>query len=150
MNKENTLYLKERFPFLRTTVNNEGRQVSLHLFGFECGDGWFSLIRNLCWYLELLKIPDFQVNQVKEKFAGLRFYPGSVPKEKYKRVFDFIAEAEKRSYEICEECGCPGQMYHRGNWMKTICDKCAYTLNHDKCGGVVTKWVLKKQSDVKI
>jgi hypothetical protein len=51
-------------------------------FGFECDDGWYDLINTLC---HLIKHYDKQqtnksdykpvvVQQVKEKFGGLRFY----------------------------------------------------------------------------
>ena len=45
--------------------------------------------------------PQFQVQQVKEKFGGLRFYISAAPQE----VHNMIHKAEAESYTICEHCG---------------------------------------------
>lgn len=133
MNEENTTYLKERFEFLRTETNSGGRKVSLGLFGFECGDGWFYLIRDLCIKLQLLEIPDFHVHQVKEKFGGLRFYTGSIPTVTMTEIVcRYISQTENQSMEICEECGMSGTRHSRRGWIKTVCNGCA------------TKWLSKK------
>jgi hypothetical protein len=48
--------------------------------GFYIGEGWFPLVKRLCAEIqaELEKLPEnlrsFQVDQIKEKFAELRFY----------------------------------------------------------------------------
>lgn len=48
-------------------------------FGCEIDDGWYSLLNSLCE--EIMQLynrnacqPDIVVDQVKEKFGGLRFY----------------------------------------------------------------------------
>lgn len=56
--------------------------------------------------------------QVKEKFGGLRFYVNGAT-DKHHNYIDF---AESMSYNICEQCGSPGQTYHMG-WHRTLCDK---------------------------
>ncbi len=57
--------------------------------------------------------------QVKEKFGGLRVYcGGSIPE-----FFAIIDQAEKESYEICEECGDPGKLREDLGWILTLCDK---------------------------
>lgn len=125
MNEENTKYLKERFLFLRTQQNIEGRAVSLGLFGFECGDGWFKLIEDLCFKIERLNIPHLHVHQVKEKFGGLRFYTGPVQAEPGKALWYLITTAEDLSMEVCELCGKSGTQHSRRGWIKTVCEGCA-------------------------
>jgi len=96
-------------------------------FGIECGDGWADLLYQLCTDIksELEDGETFAVQQIKEKFGGLRFYCGPARKE----VHDLIAEAEKRSYTVCERCGKPGKVRDTG-WIRTLCDDC-----HEPKGG---------------
>ena len=139
MNKEHTEHLLNTYPEL--FKHRENLQASLMGFGFECDDGWFELIDNLCrditnWYLEnetrhysedyeTYEIkkgipPQFFVTQVKEKFGGLRFYIGGAPME----IHDMITEAEEKSYKICEICGKPGKLYSDRPWWRTLCNDC--------------------------
>ena len=126
MNKENTQKLFDEFPrmFRGHSKGDFGR--TLMGFGFMCGDGWFDLIYNLCKAIqkrinEGLESEDFIVLEVKEKFAGLRFYCGSATEE----TFKLIHEAEDQSYHICEECGAEGIGYKKTGWYRTLCQKCA-------------------------
>jgi hypothetical protein len=90
-------------------------------FGFECGDGWFDLLWRLCEDIEKLDPPeDFYVDQVKEKYGGLRFYVGNDTLE----IYDRIVEAEEESYTICEDCGSVGAVTSNHGWLSTLCDKC--------------------------
>lgn len=65
---------------------------------------------------ELDKLPVIQ--QIKEKFGGLRFY---VNKSTYEQDLA-ISFAEAMSNRCCEVCGAPGQ-HRTGGWIKTLCDK---------------------------
>jgi hypothetical protein len=104
-------------------------QNNLMAFGFENDEGWYPLIDELCSKLEKLideKYPDlkegeypFQVEQVKEKYGGLRFYVSGA----YEEIFDLIDEYEKKSYEICETCGEAGELKEVHGWYKTVCNK---------------------------
>lgn len=126
MNKENTKKLVQDFPSFWKHAHN--LKASLMAFGFECDDGWFPLIYRLCEGIqkELDGLDeqfneDFYVVQVKEKFAGLRFYiSGGTEK-----IFDLIHEAEEESYRTCEKCGKPGVVRIRGGWYKCLCEDCA-------------------------
>jgi hypothetical protein len=84
---------------------------------FECGDGWYPLIKDLI--SDLIELGwDKQTCQVKEKFGGLRFYINGASEEIYKR----IRIAEDLSYETCETCGEKGELRSIG-WYKTLCNK---------------------------
>ena len=45
-------------------------------FGFECDDGWFDLLYEMSKSIKntMIESDEIIVNQVKEKFGGLRFY----------------------------------------------------------------------------
>ena len=100
---------KPKNPF-RSMINNAR--------SFEVSPGWYGLIKTLIekaiaagWNKE--------VCQVKEKFGGLRFYINGASTE----VHDIISKYEKLSYEICEECGDPGEI-RQGGWIRTLCNEC--------------------------
>lgn len=131
MNEEYTRRLNEDYP---TFFNMDGPITeTLMPFGFSCHDGWYELIDDLCrtlqtWFevhepewLDPKNEQHFEVVQVKEKFAGLRFYTNSVPSHD---VFDIIQVYEDLSYSVCEECGAPGRG-REGPWLRTLCDTCA-------------------------
>lgn len=79
--------------------------------------GWSGIIKTLIPDLFALGW-DGEVDQVKEKFGGLRFYIGSGSNE----IFDRIAQAENDSNRTCEVCGAPG-VSRRGGWIRTLCDE---------------------------
>lgn len=91
-------------------------------FGIQCGDGWFSLIDELCqhttnWMLRTGYV--CKATQVKEKFGGLRFYVSQSTLE----LDEVIDKAEELSYTICETCGQPGKL-NEGPWYKVRCGDC--------------------------
>ena len=122
MNDKHTKKLLEDFPEM--FKHREDLQASLMAFGFECGDGWFDLVYELCKQIkDCYKgvIPEeFYVTQVKEKFGGLRFYISGAPMA----VHDMIDQAEKKSFAICEHCGQPGKYRDDLPWILTLCDSC--------------------------
>lgn len=61
--------------------------------------------------------PQVIAQQVKEKFAGLRFY--CYGGDEHTR--GLVAMAEAMSYRTCEVCGAPGRVYHDG-WHTTLCE----------------------------
>jgi len=123
-------------------------------FGFECSDGWYKLINNLCKNIyDYFKgnIPEhFYVIQVKEKFGALRFYITSAPAE----IHDMIHETEKESYFICERCGKHGKEFYRDMlpWIQTLCDDCL-RKHLDKMGlpfeSFISDWQKKNKAPFK-
>ena len=82
--------------------------------------GWHPLIQELCVKLWSLGW-DGQVDQVKEKFGGLRFYvaTGSEP------IWQLIQPMESQSYDVCELCGTsPATINRNRYWLKTFCTEC--------------------------
>jgi hypothetical protein len=85
---------------------------------FQCGNGWYPLIKDLIEDLIGLGW-NKQVCQVKEKFGGLRFYINEGSDE----IFKKINSSENKSYEICETCGEKGNMRTDIGWYRTLCNK---------------------------
>jgi len=110
---------------------------SLICFGLECGDGWYKIIDALCRSIqnyvdgiidmarirkdESINPEELQVEavQVKEKYAGLRFYTAGHDDI----VQGMIDMAETLSFMTCEYCGKDGKMRGHG-WLFTACDEC--------------------------
>jgi len=100
--------------------------------GFGLPKGWYPLVDKLCESIEPLldelakenaKIDEdisFQVDQVKEKFGGLRFYVSGAND----KIYDLIGKAEDISMSTCQECSESGTR-RDGGWVSTLCDTCA-------------------------
>ena len=96
--------------------NNE-----LWLSSPECGDGWKPLIQEL--HASIMAIyPDYEIQQIKEKFGSLRYYIGGVPEEHFDAVHNLINEAVRKADTLCEVCGSLGRLASRGSWVKTVCE----------------------------
>lgn len=98
------------------------------LFGFECGDGWYELlkdciteIKKICQHTECYgsEFP-LQVCQVKEKYGTLRFYLNWYTDD----IDEIVNDATIKSSRTCEECGNPAELLQHGIWWKTICNDC--------------------------
>ena len=108
--------------------------------GFEIGKGWWGIVDILSRFIqghidwtnqrrELLlrenpykvaipdEVPQVQVTQIKEKFAGLRFYYDGGDK----KIDGYVTMAEAWCGHTCEECGMPGRT-RKGSWIRTLCD----------------------------
>jgi hypothetical protein len=88
----------------------------------DIGDGWYNLFDLLCANMQNTidvepEIPQIQAFRVKEKFGGLRFYYTGGNR----KIWDVINQAEDKSIHICEECGKPGNINIKENWLKCVC-----------------------------
>jgi hypothetical protein len=106
--------------------------------GFECGDGWEMLIRELATVMEPLAIRyGIQCSQVKEKFGLLRIYfdydyENPPPNEVLERVWERLADNESRSASVCERCGSTNDVTteaRQGYWIVTECATCRATTH---------------------
>ena len=88
-------------------------------FGFECGDGWFNIIDNLCELLMIDETLTPRATQVKEKFGTLRFYVDQATDYQY----ELIDRAGDLSAVTCEVCGQPGTLDTSCSWIKTLCEE---------------------------
>jgi hypothetical protein len=86
---------------------------------------------------------NFQVLQIKEKFAGLRFYYSAYYEHRkffgliksYKQdeyIHGVISYAENLSYHICEACGSNQKVtINKTGWRKAYCSKCREELKRN-------------------
>jgi hypothetical protein len=64
------------------------------------------------------EVPHVEVQQVKEKFGGLRFYFSGGDE----RIDGMVLMAEAIAERTCEVCGKPGRP-REGGWIRTLCDE---------------------------
>jgi hypothetical protein len=95
-------------------------------WGFECGDGWFNLINNLCGCIQdyidnnsHLEIPQVVAVQVKEKFGTLRFYISGGDDI----IGGMIWLTEYISARTCEVCGKNGKVMEINGWFACRCEE---------------------------
>lgn len=100
------------------------------------GDGWFSILDNLCKEIDPLVSENFKVTQIKEKFGGLRFYYDLEDYHHFdilysshisfdnirNKINKLIAKAEADSFETCEICGDPASLDKSSFWVKSLCE----------------------------
>jgi hypothetical protein len=94
--------------------------------GFAVSTGWWPIIETLCsniqshidWKVKQGKdIAQVEVEQIKEKFGGLRFYYSGGDDE----ISGMVRMAEAWADIACEECGAAGKR-RSGGWIRTLCD----------------------------
>lgn len=84
------------------------------------GDGWAGLVREGLAAVTGRGVLD----QVKEKYGGLRLYSETLPETseaETEAMWDALGAIEARSTSVCEQCGAPGQLVVRGGWYRTAC-----------------------------
>ena len=99
--------------------------------GFAVGKGWWPIIESMCaniqshidWknkqfdeYGRGAEVQQVVVEQIKEKFGGLRFYYQGGDDA----VHGMVRMAESWAEHACETCGAPGAAGGKG-WIKTLC-----------------------------
>jgi hypothetical protein len=110
--------LTQAFPeIFQPLFMKNHREHPLEYFGFECGDGWYDLIYDLCQELVSEGQSPPVAVQVKEKFGTLRFYVNNSTTEQD----DIIEHYEELSGTVCEVCGNNGKT-RPGGWWRTLCD----------------------------
>jgi len=87
---------------------------------FECGDGWFDLLKDFAEEVHADLPEESYASQVKEKYGALRIYMTSATEYVYRTIDRY----EKRSKSICEICGNPGKTLKRHGWYRTTCAEC--------------------------
>jgi hypothetical protein len=97
--------------------------------GFAVGAGWWPIIESLCaniqshtdWWNKNREtrpvVEQVVVEQIKEKFGGLRFYYSGGDDT----IAGMVRMAEAWADVACEECGAFGKR-RSGGWIRTLCD----------------------------
>ena len=123
MNETITKYLFSTYSNLFEPEDyRSSPEKSCMYWGFECGDGWASLIENMLKEVdEVVKrksIKNFFFEQIKQKFGSLRAYY-SVCDEEINVIVDKYEEISERT---CEICGKEGKLNSNG-WIECLCDE---------------------------
>ena len=123
MNKELTKKLYYDFPKIFIQHSKPLTETAM-CWGFQCGDGWFQLIYELCcrlqWDIDNNGYPQLQATTVKEKFGELRFYC-SGSNDKQEAMIEF---ASHMSNYICEECGSNHDVQQTKGYIQNLCKWC--------------------------
>lgn len=113
-------HMKEKYP----------KMFSQPYGGFAIGPGWWPILEALCaniqshtdWWNKNREtrpvVEQVVVEQIKEKFGGLRFYYQGGDDT----IQGMVRMAEAWADRSCEECGKPGKS-REGGWIKTLCDE---------------------------
>jgi len=105
-------------------------------FEMTCDDGWANIVRTTARLLHehnIQKRNDLaytpaRVEQLKEKFGGLRMYISGGDNW----TNGVVDMAEELSHLVCEVSGASGSLHRRGNWFKTLSEDVAKTNNYVK------------------
>lgn len=125
--------LIEKYPFL-WPVDWYGNPVSDEKYDYsytfldDMPEGWrkcFGLL--LCEDIknELIRcnfLDDYRVLQVKEKYGGLRWYTGGVPKDS--KLDEIVHKYEHLSEQVCITCGKVGVPVIDDGWISPQCKDC--------------------------
>ncbi len=135
MNGRLDKYLCKKYPHVFSD-RYASMQTTAMCWGFDCGSGWYQIIKKAASKLEPLIIaaraenPEaaaqgfFRASQIKEKWGTLCFYLSGGTDEMY----SIVEEAARKSAKICETCGKPGRIRKTHGWLTTRCAKCARDL----------------------
>ncbi len=136
MNKQLETQLAEQFPFMKK--GNPSEDPSPYAaYGCEIDDGWYSILEGMCEDVaaayEKVGIPvDFQPQQIKEKFGGLRvyyFFKNNADTEAVAQLHrDIRAIVDKwtlKSATVCEKCGQRGKPRTKRSYIQTLCWRCS-------------------------
>jgi len=125
MKQELDEYLCKVFPKIFAERNLPMQETAM-CWGFDCGDGWFNIINQLCQNIqhhidwknkEKEVVAQVVVSQVKEKYGTLRFYYSGGDDT----IDGMVSMAESMSGVTCEECGNIGES-NNGGWIKVLCE----------------------------
>jgi hypothetical protein len=120
---------------------NDKRLAGRGWYGCIAPDGWKWIVEDCDRLLARLD-PDYEIQQVKEKFGTLRYYYETEADQEIQEIMDaVVSRAEYLSGKTCEGCGNSSAISNSdrgikydssavlkstvgGGWLKTICDSC--------------------------
>lgn len=87
------------------------------------GPGWMPLVKELNKELSFIE-PNYTIDQVKEKFGGLRYY-FTCSSRNIEIMWVITKTYEKQALEICEDCGeTKNVSRNTDGWIRTLCAAC--------------------------
>jgi hypothetical protein len=97
-----------QYDNMKNMVEDVAKRVEA---GRGCGsflpDGWAAIVTALNNDIRMID-PQYTIDQIKEKFGGLRYYITLSDNELGPEIYKLVREAEELSMETCDVCGQPG------------------------------------------
>lgn len=85
----------------------------------DCDAGWHPILVSLDKAMAEID-PDYTLEQVKEKFGGLRYYYQPSREDLREQLDDLVRMAESACADTCEVTGQPGYLMHKAGQYKTL------------------------------
>ena len=111
--------------------------------GWRKAFGW-EMLKELDQVIREDKLESFGIEQIKEKFGGLRFYCAGGNR----KIHDIISKYEELSYKTCIECGKPAEWISKG-WISPWCGECKEKLEKEGCEFYSLEACLEKAEEIK-
>lgn len=132
------------------------KKMPFPMFGLEMSDGWKPIAMKVVnaivdYNNNSPKNSVIYIDQIKEKFAGLRIYVtyDNVPQDVIDKIEDLISEAEDEADNTCEICGTKENIGMRVNgWYTVICEDCAKKIIQENSFYKQIRW--RRKSDGKM
>jgi len=128
---DNIKKLAKKHPLVFATVSKSSHS--------DLPNGWVNLVDELCSKLTPLLVESYAnyplneednmigiiIDQIKEKFGGLRFYCSFLTEDAdlWSKATNIINEYENRSYSVCQVTGQPGTQCSVGRHVITLCEE---------------------------
>jgi hypothetical protein len=120
------MYNEDQYLEFSTTMEKQFPKMFEGKYGgFAVGAGWWPILESLCSNIQHHidwkekqgnPVRQVVVEQIKEKFGGLRFYYQGGDEQ----IHGMVRMAEAWAGRSCEECSAPGTSGGKG-WIKTLC-----------------------------
>lgn len=91
--------------------------------GAAVGQGWMKIVEPALRAMKKID-PNIRIDQIKEKFGGLRIYFAASDPILYDMLELVVNGAESKAWHTCEECGELAERVNDEGWIRTICDSC--------------------------
>jgi hypothetical protein len=137
MTQEPDDLLCHRYPHIFLDRHGDPTETAMY-WGFQCGDGWFEIIDDLC--AEITRqvnagtMPPLVAAQVKEKSGYLRFFiRDHFNRDANPEAHRLIELAQKRAERTCQYCGSELEPHHTQPW-GSVCLECADRADRSICG----------------
>jgi hypothetical protein len=122
MDQEYAELIFNKYRFFPPKELRDDETQSCLAWGIECRNGWKKLLTEFFEELDKLELPEgFMIDQIKEKWGGLRIYT-NIWNESINKL---ITKYERIADVTCENCGHDNAKLRKSNnWLVTLCDKC--------------------------
>ena len=124
---EENKYWLSKYPFLEIKFDDEFSDDEHGCWLDELPTGWVKAFgKEMCDDL-MDALGDYanewQIIQLKEKYAEIRLYHSGAPANIYDKIEDIINKYAEKSYHTCARCGAQATQFSSG-WVQPFCESC--------------------------